>query len=63
MADISQSSDFARTVFTANNRVADAWMRSNFDRYTLQFDLPEEQAEALQFAQAAIDAGLTIGVL
>ncbi len=61
MADISQFSDYSRTVFTAENKTADQWMRDNFDRYTLQFDLPEELADALAFEKAAFDAGLTIG--
>lgn len=61
MADISQFSDFSRTVFTAENKIADRWMRENFDRYSLQFDLPEELADALAFEKAARDAGLTIG--
>ncbi len=61
MADISQFTDFSRTVFTAENKVADQWMRDNFDRYSLQFDLPEELTDALAFEKAAADAGLTIG--
>lgn len=60
MADISQFSDYSRTVFTAQNKVADLWMRDNYESYTLQFDLPDETAEALAFEKAATDAGLTI---
>jgi hypothetical protein len=61
VADISQYSDYSRTVFTAENKLADAWMRNNYERYTLQFDLPEELADALEFEKAAREAGLTIG--
>jgi hypothetical protein len=35
-------------------------MRDNFDRYTLQFDLPEELPDALAFEKAATDAGLAV---
>ncbi len=61
MADISQFSDYSRTVYTAQNKIADLWMRDNFERYTLQFDLPDELPDALAFEKAATDAGLTIG--
>ena len=60
MADISRFADYSRIVFTAENKTADQWMRNNFDRYTLQFDLPEELPDALAFEKAATDAGLAV---
>ena len=60
MADISRFADYSRIVFTAGNKTADQWMRNNFDRYTLQFDLPEELPDALAFEKAAADAGLSV---
>jgi hypothetical protein len=35
-------------------------MRNNFDRYTLQFDRPEELPDALAFEKADDDAGLSV---
>ncbi|MCA2964004.1 MAG: hypothetical protein INH40_08845 [Acidobacteriaceae bacterium] len=60
VADISRFADYSRILFTAENKTADQWMRDNFDRYTLQFDLPEELPDALAFEKAATDAGLAV---
>ena len=63
MPDITQFTDYSRTVFTAETKIADAWMREYFERYSVQFDLPEELEEALRFEQAAFDAGFSIAPL
>lgn len=63
MPDITQFTDYSRTVFTAETKAADSWMREYFERYSVQFDLPEELEEALRFEQAAHDAGFSIAPL
>ena len=63
MPDITQFTDYSRTVFTAETKAADSWMREYFERYSVQFDLPEELEEALRFEQAALDAGFSIAPL
>jgi len=60
MADISQITEPYSIMFSANTSAANLWMRELYGRHKICFDLPEEQADALCFIEAAKSQGFSI---
>lgn len=60
MVDILESSDGETITFTANTTEGDEWMREVYGINEIAFSAVREYKEAVDFKDAAADAGLRL---